>query len=83
MWLNIGIVRAEQFHRTLDRQFFSNINIFAAAVVALARVTLGVFVGQYGALGFHHARACVVLGGNQLDMLLLAACLIGNSVEQF
>src|SRR5690606_31699791 len=38
----------------------------------LARITFGVLVGQYRTLCLQHARARVVLRGDQLDVLLLA-----------
>src|SRR5699024_11192894 len=34
-------------------------------------------------LGFHHARAGVVFRGDQLDVILLAATLVGNGLGQF
>jgi len=54
--------------------------VFAAAVVALARVTLGVLVGELGALSLHDRGGDVVFGGDQLDVIFLTAvfCLHGS-----
>ncbi|MNN87855.1 hypothetical protein D3C81_2054640 [compost metagenome] len=49
-----------------------HVDVFAAAVVTLAWVAFGVFVGQNRALGFHDCRAGVVFRSNQLDVLFLA-----------
>ena len=81
MGLHVGVGRPEQGLGALNRQGFSLVHIFAAAVVALAGVALGVLVGQHRALGLQHARTGVVLGGDQLDMLFLAALLLGDGGE--
>ena len=73
MRLHVGIIRAEQGLGALDGQHLGLIDIFTAAIIALAGVTLGVFVGQHRALGLQHSRAGVVLRGNQFDMVLLPA----------
>src|SRR6185295_16874735 len=70
--LHIGIGGAEELLRPLDRELLRNVHEFAAAVIALARIALGVLVGEHGALGCEHARACVILGRDELEMLLLA-----------
>ncbi|MNR44209.1 hypothetical protein D3C85_1629200 [compost metagenome] len=56
----------------VDGQLLGDIDVLAAAVVALAGIALGVLVGQLAALRLHHARAGVVLGGDQLDVVFLA-----------
>ena len=61
---------------------FGFIDEFAAAVVTLARITFGVFVGQRGALCFQHARAGVVFRRDQLDMLFLTADFLFNGGPQ-
>ncbi|MNW00662.1 hypothetical protein D3C71_1961870 [compost metagenome] len=59
--LDVGIVGAEQLLGALDGQGFDLVDVLATAVVTLARITFGVFVGQAAALGFHDALAGVVL----------------------
>ncbi len=44
--LHVSVVSAEQFFRAVDSQLLYDINVFATAVVALARITFSVFVGQ-------------------------------------
>ncbi|MNM67033.1 hypothetical protein D3C81_785500 [compost metagenome] len=70
--LDVGVVGAKQFLGAVDGQLLDHVDVFAAAVVALAWVTFGVFVGQNRALGFHDSRAGVVFRRNQLDVLFLA-----------
>ena len=52
MRLHVDIGRAEQLLGVVDGQVFSDIDKFTAAVVALAWVAFGVFVGQLAALRF-------------------------------
>jgi hypothetical protein len=66
----------------LDRQRLGDVDELAAAVVALARVAFGVLVGEHAALRLEHARAGVVLRGDQLDVVLLAAALVGDGLGQ-
>ena len=43
--LYIGMIRAEQLARALARQIFHYVHVLAAAIVALARIALGILVG--------------------------------------
>src|SRR5690606_25377714 len=56
----------------VNGQLLDNIHVLAAAVIALAGIAFGVFVGQLRTLRFHHGRAGVVFRSDQLDMLFLA-----------
>ena len=71
MRLHIGVACMKQFFSAVDRQLFGHIHMLAAAVVALAGVTLGVLVGEHRTLRHQHARAGVIFRGNQLNMILL------------
>jgi hypothetical protein len=42
--------RAEQLLAAVDRQLLGDVDVFAAAVVALARIAFGVLVGELAAL---------------------------------
>ena len=55
MGLHVGMFRAEKLARAVARQIFNNINILAAAVIALARITFSIFVGQMAAHRRHHS----------------------------
>ena len=54
--LHIGGVCTKQLLDAVDGELLGNIYVFATAVVALARVALGVFIGQLCALRLHHSR---------------------------
>ena len=60
MRLDVSIVSAEQLFRAVDSQLLNHVDVFAAAVVTLARISFSVFVGQLRALRLHYARAGVV-----------------------
>ncbi|MNQ66474.1 hypothetical protein D3C85_809660 [compost metagenome] len=72
MGLDVGVVAIEQRLDPFDGQALGHVHILAAAVVALARIALGILVGEHRVLDGHHQRAGIVLGGDQLDMVLLA-----------
>ena len=71
--LHIRVVRAEQRLGPLDRELLHDINELAAAVVALARVTLGVLIGQHRAHRRQHRLGRVILGSDQFETILLSA----------
>ena len=81
--LHVGRFGAEQLLDAVDRQLLGDVDEFAAAVVALARIAFGVLVGQLRALGLHHGRRGVVLRSDQLDVVLLALVFLLNRVPQF
>src|ERR1700761_241500 len=53
-------------------EIFDDVGIFAAAVVALAGVAFGVFVGKDGACGFEDGAADEVLTGDHFEAFVLA-----------
>ena len=73
--LHVGVVGAEQFLGAIDGELLGDVDEFAAAVIALARITFGVLVGQHRTLGLEHARTGVVFRGDQLDVIFLALAL--------
>ena len=72
MWLNAGVLGAEQLLGTLNGDVFYNVYALAAAVVALAREALSIFVGQYSAHRQHNSFRDDVLGSDQFDVAFLA-----------
>jgi hypothetical protein len=74
--LHVGELSAEQLLGALDRQVLGDIDELAAAVIARARIALGVFVGHHRALRFQHGAGDDVLRGDQLDLVALAAELL-------
>ena len=83
MRLYVGILGAEQFFNAVDRQLLDDIDIFATAVIALAGITFGVFIGQLRTLRLHHRRADIVFGSDQLHMVLLALDFLRNGLGHF
>ena len=71
--LHVGEAAAEQLLGPLDGQVLGDVDILAAAIVALARIAFGVFVGHHRALRLHHGAGDDVFGGDQLDLVALAA----------
>ena len=71
--LHVGVLGAKELLGPLPRQILHHVGEFAAAVVAFARISLGIFVGEDRAHGFEHGFADKVLGGNQLEAFMLAA----------
>ena len=69
--LNVGEIGAIQFFEPVNTQLLNNVDKFTTAVITLARVTLGVFVGQDRALESHDRRTGVVFRGDQLNVLFL------------
>jgi hypothetical protein len=78
--LDVGILRAEELLRALDGEVLGDVDERAAAVIALARIALGVLVGERRALRRQHRHARVILRGDQLDMLLLALIFLPDGV---
>src|SRR5690606_9529138 len=58
--LHVGGFCTEQLFQTVNSQLLDHVHELATAVVALARITFRVFVGQLCALGLHHGGAGVV-----------------------
>ena len=69
--LHIGEAAAKQLFRPLDGEILGDVDILAAAVIALARIAFGIFVGENRALGLQHGARNNVLGGDQLDFVTL------------
>ena len=65
------MLRAEERLGAVDGELFNHVNMFAAAVPAFAGVAFGIFVGEAGALRFHHGTAGEIFRGNQLNVLKL------------
>jgi len=71
MWLHVGGVAAEDLLGAVDRDLLDDVDVLAAAVVALAGIAFGVLVGELRALGGHHRGARVVLRGDELEVIFL------------
>jgi len=83
MRLHVGETAAEQELGPLDGQRLGDVHLGAAAVIAPARITLGVFVGENRTLRLQHRARDDVLAGDQLDAVLLAGQFAADDGGQF
>ena len=79
--LDVCKFAAEQFLRPVDRQRFHDIRIVAAAVIALAGISLCVFVGEHATGSFQHGLAGNVFTRDQFDLVLLALQFVGDGAR--
>mmetsp|Transcript_102395 Transcript_102395/g.142583 ORF Transcript_102395/g.142583 Transcript_102395/m.142583 type:complete len:352 (-) Transcript_102395:506-1561(-) len=70
------LIKAECLQRTRFAQVLDLVNHLVATVVAVSRLTLGVFVGQCRPKALHHSPRGKVLGGDQLDASHLPSLLL-------
>ena len=70
--LNVGMLGSEKLLGTFDRESLDDIDMLTPAIPAASWITLGVLVGEAGALGLHDGLAGEVLRGDELDVLELA-----------
>ncbi len=78
--LHVGETAAEQAAGALDGERFGDVDELASAIVAPAGIALGVLVGHHRALRLEHGAGDDVLGGDQLDLVALAAEFLGDGV---
>ena len=71
--LHVGVLGAEELLQPVDGQLLDLVHHLAAAVVPLARVPLGVLVGERRAHRVDHRAAREVLARDQLEAVLLPA----------
>ena len=76
--LHVDVLGAEELLGAVDRELLGDVDVLAAAVVALAGVTLGVLVRQHGALRLEHGLRHEVLAGDHLQRALLTVELVGQ-----
>ena len=81
--LYVGVLRAEELFRPLNGQVFHLVHALAAAIVALAGITLGVFIGENRSHGRHDSRRDQILRGDQFNISSLAGQLFLHGTAQF
>ena len=81
--LHVDVLGAEELLGPVAGQVLGHVDELAAAVVALARIALGVLVRQHAADGLHHGRAGVVFAGDHLQAVLLPVDLAGDGGPEF
>ncbi len=72
MGLHIGVLGPEDLLGAVAGEVLHDVHLAAAAVIALARVALGVLVGEVGTHGLHDRAGCVVLRRDELQVVPLA-----------
>ena len=82
MRLDVRPLGGEEPLRAIDCKLLGDVDVLAAAVIALARIAFGVLVGELRSLCCEDSRAGVVLGGDQLDVIFLPAILGGDRRRQ-
>ena len=80
MGLHVGEVRAEQLAGALAREVLHEVDLLAAAVVALAGVPFGVLVGEHTAHGLHDGAGGEVLRRDELHTPPLAGEFLAQAV---
>ncbi len=81
MGLHVGVLGGEQLASARDRQRLDHVDELAAAVVATPGIALGVLVGEHRALRLQDRLAHDVLGGDELEIVLLALGLLADGRE--
>ena len=81
--LDIGEVAAEELTGTLAGDLLGDVHGVAAAVITLAGIAFGVFVGEAGAHGQHNSLADNVFGGDQFDIAALTGKFLLNGCPHF
>ena len=79
--LHVGMIGAEDRFEAVDGERFRDVDPFATAVIAFARIALRVLVGHDAAHRFAYGFARVVFRRDQLQVLLLALFLAGDCGE--
>ncbi len=70
--LHVDVFSAKKFFRAVTGDFFDLIDVFTTAVIALAGITFGVFIGEDASRGFEDGFGRKVFTGDQLDLAILA-----------
>ena len=79
--LNVGILCVEEFANAVDGQLLHLVYHLTAAIVTVARIALGILVGQVRAHSLHHLVTHEILTGNQFNAFQLALMLFLDQLE--
>lgn len=83
MRLDVCAFCPEEGFRPLDSECFNHVDIFAATIVALSWITLGIFVCQYRTLRLQNILGHAILRSNQLNIVLLPVQLLVQYLGYF
>ena len=78
--LHVHVLGAEELLGAVDGELLRHVDVLAAAVVALARIPLGVLVREHRALAVEDRLRNEVLGGDHLERRLLPGGLVPEDV---
>ena len=67
MRLHVGVLGAEEFFGAIDGELLDFVGDFAAAVVALAGIAFGVFVGEDRTHRLEHGFGDEILAGDEFE----------------
>ena len=81
MRLHVGILGSKELADAVDGKLLHLIDHLTATIVALARIALGIFVGQARAHGCHDLVTHIVLGGNEFHASALSLVLLLDEGE--
>ena len=79
MRLNVSVLRSEKFPGALTREFLHHIGELAASVITLSGIALCIFIRENRTHRLQHSFTNKVLGGNQLQTLVLTANFVIDS----
>lgn len=71
---------AEELLGAVDGELFNDVDVLAAAVVALAGIAFRVLVREAGTLGLHDRRGSVVFARDELNVVFLTGGLVADDV---
>ena len=71
---------AEELLGAVDGELFNDVDVLAAAVVALAGIAFRVLVREAGPLGLHDRRGSVVFARDELNVVFLTGGLVADDV---
>ena len=80
MRLHVGGICSKDGFDTVNGELLRHVDVFATTVIALAWVTLSIFISQLRALGLHDGGRGIVFAGDELNMVFLSCvfCLNGG-----
>ena len=78
--LDVGVFGVEELFGAVAGNVFHFVGVFAAAIIALAGVAFGVFVGEDGAGGFEDGFGGEVFAGDEFDLAVLAGGFLVDEV---
>ncbi len=81
--LDVGVFGAEKLFGSLTRQSLYRVREFASTVVALTRVSLGIFVGENLTGGLQDRFGGEVFAGDQLQTAVLPFRFVLDRVKDF